>query len=55
MVLPKYFTASDVPRKGIANKLENEKRPITFIGENLSDMVIGMIKNKYPESELIII
>jgi hypothetical protein len=43
------------PRNGVVNKLENEKRPITFIGENLSDMVVGMIKDKYPKSELIII
>jgi hypothetical protein len=55
VVLPKYFTASDFPRNGVVNKLENEKRPITFIGENLSDMVVGMIKDKYPKSELIII
>jgi hypothetical protein len=54
VVLPKYFTLSDFPRNGTHNELENEKRPITFIGENLSEMVIAMIKSKYPESNLII-
>jgi hypothetical protein len=53
VVLPKYFTLSDFPRKGQSDALLNETRPITFIGENLSDMIIESIKTKYPSSSII--
>lgn len=53
VVLPKYFTLSDLPILHKKDKLLEETRPITFIGENLSEMVILGIKKKYPESKII--
>jgi hypothetical protein len=53
IVLPKYFTLSDLPRVHKKDKLMEEQRPITFIGENLSEMVIWGIKEKYPDSKII--
>ena len=52
IVLPKYITLSDVFRIG-ENALENERRPVVFLGENLSKYSIEMIKEKYPKSKIV--
>lgn len=53
VVLPKYFTLSDFPRSHVKDKLLEEKRPITFIGENLSEMVLITLVNKFPNAKII--
>ncbi|MGV0938380.1 hypothetical protein [Empedobacter falsenii] len=53
VVLPKYFTLSDLPRKGTRDKLLEEERPITFIGENLSQLVKHSLNEKFPNSRII--
>lgn len=53
VVLPKYFTLSDFPQKGRRDKLLEEERPITFIGENLSQMVKHSLNEKFPNSRII--
>lgn len=53
VILPKYFTLSDFPRKGQSDALLNETRPITFIGENLSELVIQSINEKYHRCSII--
>jgi len=52
VVLPKYLTLSDVPRT-CENALDNEKRPVIFVGKRLSELSIHLIKEKYPDSKII--